>query len=73
MMEIIKNILLALVKSYQLFISPLLTPACRFYPSCSEYACQAIERYGAFRGLLFAIKRILRCHPFNPGGVDPLP
>lgn len=46
---------------------------CRFYPSCSEYACQAVIRFGPFNGLLLSLKRILRCHPFNPGGFDPVP
>ncbi|MFO7715364.1 membrane protein insertion efficiency factor YidD [Desulfosarcina sp.] len=64
---------LVLIKFYQLLISPLLGPACRFVPSCSEYAHQAIKKYGCLRGGLLAIKRILRCHPFNPGGFDPVP
>jgi len=63
----------AMIRVYQYTLSPLLGPSCRFYPSCSEYAHQAILRHGPFRGLLLALKRILRCHPFNPGGVDPVP
>jgi putative membrane protein insertion efficiency factor len=62
-----------LIRAYQLTLSPVLGPACRFYPSCSEYARQAIERHGAARGTWYAIKRLLRCHPFHPGGVDPIP
>jgi putative membrane protein insertion efficiency factor len=63
----------ALIRVYQYTLSPLLGPSCRFYPSCSEYAHQAIRRHGPFRGMLLALKRILRCHPFHPGGVDPVP
>jgi putative membrane protein insertion efficiency factor len=70
---IIKETLLLLIKAYQFFVSPLLGDRCRFYPSCSDYACQAIERYGIFKGLWISLKRILRCHPFNPGGFDPVP
>jgi uncharacterized protein len=58
---------------YRRFISPLLPPACRFYPSCSQYAYVAIERYGPLKGLALAVKRLLRCHPGNPGGYDPVP
>ena len=66
-------IFISLIRAYQYTLSPLLGPACRFHPSCSEYAYQAIMRYGPVRGLLLAIKRILRCHPYHPGGVDPVP
>lgn len=69
----IKYIFISLIKAYQYILSPLLGPCCRFYPSCSEYAVQAIVRHGPFSGLLLAVKRILRCHPFHPGGVDPVP
>ncbi|WP_419659783.1 membrane protein insertion efficiency factor YidD [Desulfosarcina variabilis] len=61
------------IQFYRIFISPLLGPACRFVPTCSEYAYQAISTYGLMKGSLLAIKRILRCHPFNPGGFDPVP
>jgi putative membrane protein insertion efficiency factor len=71
--KIIKFIFISLIKAYQYTLSPLLGPSCRFYPSCSEYAVQAIGRHGPFGGLLLAVKRILRCHPFHPGGVDPVP
>jgi putative membrane protein insertion efficiency factor len=64
---------LVLIKLYQYLISPVLGPSCRFYPSCSEYAYHAFKRYGLAKGLLLAVKRLLRCHPFNPGGVDPVP
>jgi putative membrane protein insertion efficiency factor len=63
----------ALIRTYQYVLSPFLGASCRFYPSCSEYAYQAIMRHGPLRGLLLALKRILRCHPFHPGGVDPVP
>ncbi|MCU0539207.1 MAG: membrane protein insertion efficiency factor YidD [Desulfobacterales bacterium] len=61
------------IRAYQLTLSPVLGPACRFYPSCSEYTLQAISRHGPTRGLLLGLKRLLRCHPFHPGGVDPVP
>jgi hypothetical protein len=64
--------LVALVKGYQYFISPLFPPSCRFTPSCSTYTIQAIEKYGAVRGLFLGIRRILRCHPFSRGGYDPI-
>jgi hypothetical protein len=57
---------------YRKYISPLKRPSCRFYPTCSQYAIEAIEKYGALKGTLISIKRILRCHPFNKGGYDPL-
>jgi putative membrane protein insertion efficiency factor len=66
-------VFISLIKVYQYTLSPLLGPACRFHPSCSEYAYQAILRHGPVNGLLLAVKRILRCHPFHPGGVDPVP
>ena len=67
------QLLMLLVRFYQKLISPLLPSACRFHPSCSEYTHQALERFGFFKGLLLGLRRILRCHPFNPGGVDPVP
>jgi hypothetical protein len=69
----VKKSLMLLIYIYKKFVSPALPRACRFYPSCSEYAYSAIGEYGAPRGVLLAIKRILRCHPFNPGGYDPIP
>ncbi|HHD11736.1 MAG TPA: membrane protein insertion efficiency factor YidD [Deltaproteobacteria bacterium] len=68
-----KELLKVILRGYKLFISPLLPPSCRFYPSCSDYAMMSIERYGAARGIVLAIKRVLRCHPFNQGGYDPIP
>jgi putative membrane protein insertion efficiency factor len=62
-----------LIRGYQLAISPLLGPRCRFYPSCSQYAIEAIEAHGALRGMWLAIKRISRCHPWHEGGFDPVP
>ena len=64
---------LSLLRLYQLLISPLLGQRCRFYPSCSEYASGCIHKHGLLRGGYLAVRRILRCHPFNPGGVDPVP
>ena len=68
-----RHVLKFLIRGYQLAISPLLGPRCRFYPSCSQYASEAIETHGAFRGTWLAMKRIFRCHPWNEGGFDPVP
>ena len=68
-----KQLLLLLVRFYRSCISPLLPPSCRYYPTCSAYAMEAIERYGARRGAWMALRRILRCHPFHAGGYDPVP
>ena len=65
--------LLGLVRAYQKVVSPLLPPSCRFYPSCSAYAATALERHGALKGSWLAARRLSRCHPFHPGGVDPVP
>jgi uncharacterized protein len=62
-----------LIRGYQLAISPLLGPRCRFYPSCSHYAIEAIETHGPLRGVWLTIKRISRCHPWHEGGLDPVP
>ena len=67
-----KVVLNFFIRTYQLLISPLLPPACRFTPTCSEYAMQAIEKYGALRGVYLAARRLLRCHPFHSGGYDPV-
>jgi len=67
------QVLLGLIRGYKRFISPLLPRACRFYPSCSTYAAEAIERHGPARGIMLAARRIARCHPFHPGGYDPVP
>lgn len=61
------------IRRYQRWISPLLPPSCRFTPSCSEYAAEAVERHGLLRGGWLAARRLLRCHPFYPGGYDPVP
>ncbi|CUU02590.1 hypothetical protein JGI1_00531 [Candidatus Thermokryptus mobilis] len=62
-----------LVKFYKFFISPLFPPSCRFYPSCSDYSIQAFSKYGFLKGLWLTMKRIVRCNPFNPGGIDEVP
>jgi hypothetical protein len=64
---------LFLIAVYRKFISPLKPPSCRFYPTCSEYAFEAVKKYGPIKGLYLAVRRILRCNPWNPGGVDPVP
>ena len=66
-------ILVAFVRAYQLLLSPLLPAACRYQPTCSHYAIEALEKHGALRGSWLAAKRIGRCHPFRPGGFDPVP
>ncbi len=68
-----QKVLILLIRGYQLLISPLLGNNCRFYPSCSHYAQEAIEVHGGVKGLWYTIRRLLRCHPFNPGGFDPVP
>ena len=67
-----KTLCIVLIRFYQLFISPLFTPTCRFYPTCSQYAIEAIQKKGVLRGVWLAIKRIVKCHPFHPGGYDPV-
>jgi uncharacterized protein len=71
--RVLIGLFLVLIRIYQVCLSPMLGPSCRFYPSCSEYAYQAILRHGPLTGVFLAAKRILRCHPFNPGGLDPVP
>jgi putative membrane protein insertion efficiency factor len=68
-----KHVLVFLIRAYQRVLSPLLGPRCRFYPSCSHYAAEAIATHGALRGSWLAARRIVRCHPLNPGGFDPVP
>lgn len=67
-----KRLMMLLVRFYQRCISPLMPARCRFYPTCSEYFMQALEKYGFFKGTYLGTKRILKCNPFNPGGYDPL-
>ena len=69
--RMIAAVLIGLVRGYQRFISPLLGPSCRFTPTCSEYFIQAVRKYGVLRGMWRGTLRILRCHPFHPGGYDP--
>jgi uncharacterized protein len=68
-----RHVAALLIRLYQLTVSPLLGPRCRFYPSCSHYALEALARFGALRGGWLTLKRIGRCHPWNPGGLDPVP
>lgn len=68
-----KTVLLAIIRTYQYMLSPMLANRCRFFPSCSEYTAQALQKHGAYKGTLLGIKRVLRCHPWNPGGFDPVP
>lgn len=68
-----KAIVLALLRAYKRFISPALPPSCRFTPTCSEYTYEAIQRYGVLRGGWMGLRRLARCHPWNPGGYDPVP
>ena len=71
MNQIAKTLVLTLLRGYKWMISPLVPPACRYVPTCSEYAMEAVDRYGALRGSLMAGWRLLRCHPFSKGGYDP--
>ncbi len=68
-----QRVLVALIRFYQRHISPLTGPTCRFHPTCSHYTLEAIEKHGAARGSWLGFKRLLRCHPFHPGGYDPVP
>lgn len=68
-----KKILIKLIRFYQIAISPLTPPSCRFYPTCSHYGIEAIKVHGALKGSMLTIIRILKCHPFHPGGFDPVP
>ncbi len=68
-----KKLLKGMLGIYKRLVSPYLAPACRFHPGCSEYAVEAVEEHGAARGTFLAAQRLLRCHPFNPGGYDPVP
>lgn len=68
----IKKILIRLIKVYQKYISPMKPPSCRFYPMCSQYTIDAISKYGIIKGISMALRRLVKCHPFNPGGYDPV-
>jgi putative membrane protein insertion efficiency factor len=69
----VKLLLILFVRAYQVALSPILPAACRYYPTCSHYAIEALEKHGALHGGWLALKRIARCHPFRPGGFDPVP
>ena len=72
-MRVLRRTVILLIHGYQLVLSPFLGQNCRYHPTCSHYTCEAIERYGVLRGAWMGIKRIARCHPFPPGGYDPVP
>jgi len=67
-----KQVLIRILKAYQYMISPLYPPCCRFTPTCSEYSIDAVGRYGSLKGLYLTLRRIMKCHPFHPGGYDPV-
>jgi len=69
---VLGRLLIALIRFYQHFISPFKIPTCRFYPTCSQYCIEAIQKFGVIKGIWLAAKRILKCHPFHPGGYDPV-
>lgn len=69
----LKKIMIGFIRFYQIVISPLKPPTCRFYPTCSHYGLESVKRFGAIKGGWLAIKRIVKCHPFHPGGFDPVP
>ncbi|MGM0875016.1 MAG: membrane protein insertion efficiency factor YidD [Bacillota bacterium] len=68
-----KHLFIALIRFYQKFISPITPPTCRFYPTCSHYGLEAFRRFGVIKGSYLTVKRMLKCHPFHPGGIDPVP
>ena len=70
---IVRSLALAALRAYKRFVSPVLPPACRFAPTCAEYAAEAIEKHGVVRGGTLAVRRLVRCGPWNPGGYDPVP
>lgn len=73
MKNFLSKILCGLIRFYQVCISPLFPPCCRFYPTCSAYAMEAIQKYGPFKGFFMSVRRIIRCNPFSKGGYDPVP
>lgn len=73
LLDLPRRALAGLIRGYQIVLSPLLPPSCRFHPSCSQYALEAVNRHGAMKGTWLAARRLAKCHPFNPGGYDPVP
>jgi len=73
MRRVLLLLIITPIRLYQKLISPVLPPTCRFHPSCSDYMIEALEKHGIGRGIYLAARRILRCHPWNPGGIDPVP
>lgn len=71
--EVPRRIAALPIRGYQKFISPALPPSCRFSPTCSQYTLEAVSKYGALKGIWLGARRLVRCHPFNPGGYDPVP
>ncbi|MCM3692015.1 membrane protein insertion efficiency factor YidD [Neobacillus niacini] len=69
----LKKVFISIIRFYQVAISPIKPPSCRFYPTCSHYGLEAVQRFGALKGGWLTLKRILKCHPFHPGGIDPVP
>jgi putative membrane protein insertion efficiency factor len=67
-----KTVFIYAIRAYQVAISPFLPPSCRFHPTCSHYGAEAVEKYGAIKGAWLAVKRLAKCHPFHPGGFDPV-
>jgi putative membrane protein insertion efficiency factor len=72
-MSLVARVLVGLIRAYQATISKIMPSRCRFYPSCSQYALEAVRRHGALRGGWLGVRRVARCHPFHPGGIDPVP
>ena len=73
MKKLLLKTMISMISGYRVFLSPLLPPACRFYPTCSEYAAGALQKHGPAKGLVLTLRRICKCHPFNRGGFDPVP
>jgi len=69
----VRSVFVVLIRGYQVIVSPILPPACRFSPTCSQYAIEAIAKYGVTRGFVMGVRRLLKCHPFHHGGYDPVP